>query len=309
MRGQKHAFSGRGLLEGRICCGRMDRRLGIALRRGFGAESGRGTEADIALDLVSGTGQLRALAAIRRRKEQSVSAHEFVRSRIRFRLTLAGSLVSTFRSARDIYISYGTGAPLPFLPLASGSLGEHGPAIIFNKDISVGQPALPKADHAYPNAILEDGITQFTIGAAKQQVVLATGPIAPAMKALRHCTDELLASWGLDPAVQAKLSSPVTPLNAEAVNALITADDPPEAVRRLGGIARLRLRVMVDATGAPTGCKTSATDGVPEFEVNSCDIVMRSARYSPALDEHGRPVESYFMTAIVFATNEFFRRR
>jgi len=226
-----------------------------------------------------------------------------------FDFTLAGSLVSTFRSARDIYISYGTGAPLPFSPLASGSLGKHGPAIIFNKDISVGQPALPKADHAYPNAILEDGITQFTIGAAKQKVVLATGPIAPAMKALRHCTDELLASWGLDPAVQAKLSNPVTPLNAEVVNALITADDPPEAVRRLGGIARLRLRVMVDATGAPTGCATLPTDGIPEFEVNSCDIVMKSARYSPAIDEHGRPVASYFMTAIVFATNEFFRRR
>ncbi|WP_395397889.1 energy transducer TonB [Novosphingobium sp. BL-8A] len=226
-----------------------------------------------------------------------------------FDFTVAGPPVSTIRSARDIYISYGAGAPLPFVPLASGSLGEHGPAIIFNKDISVDQPALLTTDHAYPDAMLEASITQFTISAAKRHLVLATGPIAPVMNALRHCTDELLESWGLNSTVQAKLSNPVKPLNAEAVNALIMAGDPPEAVRRLGGIARLRLRIMVDATGTPTGCKMLPTDGVPEFEVNSCDIVMKNARYSPALDEHVQPVASYFMTSIVFATPEFFRSR
>lgn len=224
-----------------------------------------------------------------------------------FDFTLAGPPVSKFRSARDIFIAYGSGAPLPFLPLASGVLEAHGPAIIFNSNMSLGQ--LEEADQAYPDAALEGSIRRISISVGKQDLVLDTGSIGPTMNAMRNCTDELLASWGLDPNVQANLSRPVKALNSDAVNALITADDPPQAVRSLGGIARLHLRVMVNATGAPTECKTLPTDGVPGFEVNACDIVMKNARYSPALNEHQQPVPSYFMTAIVFATPEFFRPR
>ncbi|WP_404478591.1 energy transducer TonB [Novosphingobium sp. BL-52-GroH] len=249
------------------------------------------------------------------RNFESGAASLFLRMRTyapgyNFDFTLAGSPIPQITSAKAPTITFGSGNPLRFGVLASGSSGAHGPAMVFNRDMSLQPPALDdKTVPAYPDPALESGIDRFTIDAADHKVLLDTGSMAPVMQALRQCTDKLVAGWGLDPAVQAKLSRPPRPVNASAVNAMIVAGDPPAAVKALGGLARVGLRVMIDETGAPTGCKTFPTDGVPEFDVKACNFVMKNARYDPALDEQGKAVSSYLLTAIVFATSDFFRSR
>lgn len=218
-----------------------------------------------------------------------------------FDITLAGSQVSAFQNARERSISYGSGAALPFAPMIRGTFKTYGAVIVFSNEMAEKRRAFDdETEQPYPNMPLEAGIDRINLTASNKNLVLETGSIAPAMEAMRKCMDGVVQGWGLDPAVQATLSRRVRPLNRDAVYALVAADDPPPAVRALGGVARVHMRVMVDATGNPVDCKTWPTDQVPDLKVGACEIMLKNARYAPALDANGVAVPSYFATSVVY---------
>ncbi len=218
-----------------------------------------------------------------------------------FDITLAGSQLSAFQNARERSITYGSGAALPFSPMAKGTFKTYGAAIVFSSELAEKQRAYEdETEQPYPNMPLEAAIDKIGITASNKSLILETGPIAPAMEAVRKCMDGVVKAWGLDPTVQSNLSRRLKPLNKSEVNALVAAKDPPPEVRALGGIARVHMRVMVDATGTPVDCKTWPTDLVPDFKVSACEIMLKNARYVPALDADGVAVPSYFVTTLVY---------
>jgi hypothetical protein len=219
----------------------------------------------------------------------------------KFDITLAGAEISAFQNATERSITYGSGAALPFTPMVRGALKTYGPAIVFFNEMTEKRRAYTdETEQPFPNPPLEAGVDRIGVAASNKRLVLETGPIGAAMDAMRKCMDDVVRGWGLDPAVQSTLSRPVTPLNRAEVNALVAANDPPAAVRALGGIARVHIRLMVDAMGKPVDCTTWPTDQVPDFKVDACEIMLEKARYAPALDANGVAVPSYFVTSLVF---------
>src|SRR5690606_33522406 len=82
---------------------------------------------------------------------------------------------------------------------------------------------------------------------AGKALVLKTGSLGEPFAALRKCTDDLVASWGLDPVRQSRLSRRATPLDSPG-EWLRSADYPPAALRgRKQAVVNFIL--MVDAQG------------------------------------------------------------
>jgi TonB family protein len=99
----------------------------------------------------------------------------------------------------------------------------------------------------------------------------------------------LVAAAGAAPSANAAEPEP-----ARAVQDLyhwFTTDDYPlEAlVRRGQGVVRFRL--TIDAQGAVSNCVIESSSGDPDLDRVSCEVLRSRARYHPARDAEGRPVE------------------
>lgn len=76
---------------------------------------------------------------------------------------------------------------------------------------------------------------------------------------------------------------------------VITASDdyPAAALRREEeGITSYRLNVS-DA-GLPVKCEIERSSGFADLDERACAILVRRARFEPATDRHGNPVESSY---------------
>lgn len=124
---------------------------------------------------------------------------------------------------------------------------------------------------------------------------LALGNMGKPLQALRTCVDDLVASWGLDPATQKALARNVTPDKSTVRR--VQARYPSEMVRS-GTNAYVPVRVMVGADGNPTRCVIQEAGIDEQFADATCDGLMR--QYQPALDASGAPIESAFLTAVIY---------
>ena len=73
------------------------------------------------------------------------------------------------------------------------------------------------------------------------------------------------------------------------------ADYPPEALRHHweGDVIA---DLTISAEGRVTGCKIAQTSGHQVLDDATCEIVMKRARFKPALDANGKPTEDHFRT-------------
>jgi hypothetical protein len=127
---------------------------------------------------------------------------------------------------------------------------------------------------------------------------LALGPMDQPMGVLRQCTDDLLKAWGLDPVVQSRLSRQVLPTTNPAT--WVTGANYPRGQLQARQMAIVRFRLIVDERGAPTSCHVQrATQGY-EFAQITCNRITERARFEPALDAAGKPIASYFQSAVRF---------
>lgn len=83
-------------------------------------------------------------------------------------------------------------------------------------------------------------------------------------------------------------------LGGRGLDSLISEADYPEAARRqrLSGPVRLRLTVNID--GRVTGCEILRSSGTALLDASACRILVRRARFWPALDRSSRPIVSTF---------------
>jgi hypothetical protein len=147
----------------------------------------------------------------------------------------------------------------------------------------------------------ERAITGFAVaGAFERDLVLRTGTMRQPIQALRTCMDAMLERWGLDPAVQRTLSRGTVPIDLVGWSRKIQQYYPATALGRDG---RVHVRMIVGADGMPVSCSIRAGEAEPIFQRAACSTMMEYSRFQPALDAAGSPVDSYYVTTIVYASS------
>jgi hypothetical protein len=141
----------------------------------------------------------------------------------------------------------------------------------------------------------EAAITQLRIGGpVSHAMVFRLGPMDKPMDAMRTCLDELLTHWGIDAAAHHRLRRRATPAGDPA-GWLGPNDYPAEMLRRnRSGVVHFRLMVGVD--GKPTACDVQT--GGSDFDKTTCALLMKRARFLPALDSEGKAIASYYANAV-----------
>lgn len=114
------------------------------------------------------------------------------------------------------------------------------------------------------------------------------GTAASAITALKACEDDLLRSWGVDPA---RFRPMVEPGQSGYVDVLkYMKDDYPAAALHVSG--RTIALLTIAETGKVSACRTVESAGHPALDAKTCEIGKR-IRYPPAQDAGGAPVNSW----------------
>ena len=218
-------------------------------------------------------------------------------------MIIAGKEISSFQKSKTFTITYGSGEPIPVNRHQAGISGDFGPSVVFSGEMKsriVDERA--EADDSrrpFPNVPFEKQLDHVSLANSFKTVVLETGPMAKAFDTLRQCTDNLVKQWGLDPAIQAGLTRKATARNIPEWARQIQASFPSELLIQ-NKEARVNVLVVIDERGMPANCDTWQAFDNTDFKVRACGIILRNARFDPALDKDGRPTRSYFTTVIVY---------
>lgn len=105
---------------------------------------------------------------------------------------------------------------------------------------------------------------------------------------LEECERDGLKAAGLDPDLPAKLSK--WPSFGTAPYALFSDDDYPASVMAAGVQGTVQVRLNVDSTGRAQSCVVVTSSGSPILDAKTCEIYLRRAKMTPALDRNGKPV-------------------
>lgn len=85
-----------------------------------------------------------------------------------------------------------------------------------------------------------------------------------------------------------KVVTPLKPLTSPGT--WVTDDDYPAAARRADQQGTVTFRLEIDTKGLPANCSIVASSGSSELDQETCALMLRRARFSPALDAAGKPV-------------------
>jgi hypothetical protein len=217
----------------------------------------------------------------------------------KFDLTLTGKRLRLFDATVNARVDFGI-RPDPEHEVALGKTGED-PSIYFRSIRLDGWEASKKQpDAPVITPDLEKGITGVTVsirGKRPLRLAVSKGFGKP-MAALRTCLDDLLKSWGYDPAVQAALSRPVSPHTPPGK--WLSGTDYPVGAALGGHNGFVQFRLDIDPEGKIAGCHVLARTNPDDFADTTCRLITRRAKFDPALDAAGKPVRSYFISSVRF---------
>jgi TonB family protein len=129
-------------------------------------------------------------------------------------------------------------------------------------------------------------------------VRLSLGPMGKPMAAMRTCIDELIGHWGIDVAAHRTLTRAVTP-STNPANWIGYRDYPVNLLAK-GAQGLVQFRLLVGVDGKPTDCFIQESTRPKGFDDAVCKAMMTRARFDPALDKDGKPIKSYWRTAVRF---------
>lgn len=182
------------------------------------------------------------------------------------------------------------------------------------KGYSLGVPGRPERFVRWFDTNLEvldqaaaDQVFKIRID-GRHAVDLHVTSFKPALAALETCYADLLRGWGLDDrsasrilatrSITAKLVNDVTARRFDLPNQkgdpgnwVTSADYPSEALRNeLSGTVTVVL--ALDEEGRPDKCNIAVSSNVPALDSQTCTVLLRRAKYSPARDETGIAVRA-----------------
>lgn len=119
---------------------------------------------------------------------------------------------------------------------------------------------------------------------------LAVSGIGNAMKVLAACEEDLVLSWGIAKAARAAIATPAEDIT---VGPLLADRDYPPSAFTDGRYGVTSLLWTIGTDGRAHDCRVVRSARHPELDKSACDAITRRARYKPALDVAGRPIESW----------------
>ena len=230
-----------------------------------------------------------------------------------FDFTVAGPPFRQFRERTDVRLQFGPNLAAFDRKFQAGSFGEYDSAMSFgtiNADLSnrlqtkldgLGVTPDQTADVAATNKELAQAqgaqIDWIELRQATQRVKLRTGSLEGVFAALNTCTENLLQSWGVDSADFASVATDAVLKNGEDVARRIQRDYPRAALAQ-GRMANFRLRLFIDPVGNVTDCRMLELSDGEGFDDTPCRIMLKHARFDPALDDQGNAVADYDMVTL-----------
>lgn len=226
-----------------------------------------------------------------------------------FQLTLAGK---PFRrnSKSKVTLQFGANEGEQQIDFLEGNFASM-PALLMSGTMQI-RPMTEQEAKAHKKSDASIYVPQAPLGAEREKavtfvklgkpfrkpIVLELGEMDKPFAALSICVDDLVQSWGLDPAVQKSLTRRPAPANYPG--SWVTTSDYPENMLAEGQRAIVNFRLTVDATGAVTACFIQQTTRPKEFDAAVCKSISRRAKFDPALDKDGAPVPSYYTNTVTF---------
>jgi TonB family protein len=122
-----------------------------------------------------------------------------------------------------------------------------------------------------------DQSTELSMNFGKESFALATGPFSKVLGAMKTCTDNLLHSWGVDPAARA--------VPANNPGGWFTDDDYPAAARRRGVSGRVAALVTAGPDGRVKACRIVSSSKDPDLDETTCELAKRRGRYKPGASD------------------------
>ncbi len=234
-----------------------------------------------------------------------------------FRMTVAGKPLQNHVSGRPV-VSFTPDGTVREVSGQAGVLGNFGPALfqsgmtllpVAGVEAQFGKSArFDRTRYLERTDILshdldsgdEGRIVRLEIsGQRLRTVTLVLGSMRDPMKALRACVSELVTHWGIDVAAHRKLSRGVAPVRDPST--WIGPDDYPSDLLSMDAQGFVGFRLMVGKDGKPTSCHVQSSTNQADFDAISCRLLMRRARFTPALDSEGNPIESYWASSVIFS--------
>jgi hypothetical protein len=229
-----------------------------------------------------------------------------------FSLTLAGRPLRRFDDRRPITLQFGDAAgPLGPRPAegVKGSLGDNGDALIISSAyLTAPPPEGPgrspwtaefgsAAPMLAPAAIAAADRIELVQG--RDTLRLQPSRLSDALTLLDDCSQLRLPEWGLDAAAHRTMIQQAEALNYRDLAARVSRYYPAAAAMR-GEQGNLHMRMLVDENGTATDCTIVATTQASRITTKACEHFTQEALFLPALDAAGRPMKSFYTTAILF---------
>ncbi len=231
-----------------------------------------------------------------------------------FRLTVFGKKMKVPEMDPGAEIEFGPNGGKQRIPYFVGKMDGGEPAIVFREGFTIR--ALTKEEKAQRDRVFkrkdivafnypdvseaeEKAVSELRLGnPLRNPIILKTGPMDKAFKALRDCNDEILQLWGYDPAKRTSLQSEPTPKTPPGN--WVTDVSYPLYELSNGGRGIVHFRLDLDDTGKATKCEILDSPSSKDFQKTVCSNLMKNARLSPALDSAGNPVPWYWQSTVVF---------
>lgn len=228
------------------------------------------------------------------------------------RLIVIGDSVRLYRGAQEIgYRMYPSGAPRTAQRLLYRTSAGHqylnlGPTTLSDMAIPAqgAPPLMPPPYSREAEARLAAGITGIALNRGlTTPVLIETGNLEDAARALQACADDLVASWGLDAEAHKSLDRPAMPVDATA--GWISGDTIAfEDFSKLSG-GHNEVRMLINQNGEATSCHIQWPTLDEATNQKICASIMENSAFRPALDREGQPVDSYWTTNVFFLMPPF----
>lgn len=132
----------------------------------------------------------------------------------------------------------------------------------------------------------------------RADIRLESGPLDKPFEAMRQCSWDTVRSWGLDVAQQKSLSR--KPKARGTAASWFSPDDYPSKMLDRNKQAMVNVRVIVDEKGAPATCTIQRSTHPKDFDDLVCRLILKRARFEPALDASGNPVRSFYTQRVTW---------
>jgi TonB family protein len=118
------------------------------------------------------------------------------------------------------------------------------------------------------------------------------------LKAMDACVADLRRHWNIDPDLKAKLRARA---KGDLISLFSSNDYPGVSLqKRQGGL--VGMVILIDEMGKPADCMVTQTSGSAALDTQACAIVVKRARFEPAIGEDGKPAKDSYISRIRWET-------